>query len=147
MHNWFECKIRYDKMLDAGVTKTVTESYLIDALSFTEAEARAIEEMKPFISGEFTVSDIKRKKFSDTFFSESGDRYYNVRLYFITVDEKSGSKKRTNVNMLVQASSVDEAWDIVEVEMKKTMIDYWIVSVTETAIIDVFPYEKSDSDD
>ena len=142
MYNWFECKIRYDKMLDTGVTKTVTESYLIDALSFTEAEARAIEEMKPFISGEFTVSDIKRKKFSDTFFNESGDRYYNARLYFITLDEKSGSEKRTAVSMLVQASGVDEAWDIVDSEMKKTMIDYWIVGVTETAIMDVFPYEK-----
>ena len=75
-------------MTDNGVQRTVIESYLIDALSFTEAEARAIEEMQPFISGEFTVSDIKRKKFTETFFSESGDRYYNVRLYFITMGEK-----------------------------------------------------------
>ena len=147
MYNWFECKIRYDKMTDNGVQRTVTESYLIDALSFTEAEARAIEEMKPFISGEFGVANITRKKFSDTFFNESGDRYYNVRLAFIVLDEKSGSEKKQMVNFLVQASSVIEAAELTEVEMKKTMCDYVIVGVTETAIVDLFPYEKSDSDD
>ena len=145
MHNWFECKIRYDKMLDSGVQKTVTEPYLVDALSFTEAEARIIEEMKPFISGEFTVSDIKRVKFSDSFFNETGDRYYKAKLYFITLDEKSGSEKKTAINMLIQASELKEAVEVVETEMKKTMIDYSIAAVTETAIMDVFPYEKPTS--
>lgn len=140
MYNWFECKIKYDKMLETGMQKTVTEPYLVDALSFTEAEARIIEEIKPFISGEFSVSDIKRVKYSDTFFNESGDRYYKARLHFITLDEKSGAEKKTAVNMLVQASQLKESVEIVEAEMKKTMIDYAIASVTETAIMDVFPY-------
>ena len=142
MHTWFECKIRYDKMLDSGVQKTVTEPYLVDALSFTEAEARIIEEIKPFISGEFTVSDIKRVKFADSFFNETGDRYYKAKLYFITLDEKSGSEKKTAINMLIQASELKEAVEIVETEMKKTMIDYSIAAVTETAIMDVFHYAK-----
>ncbi len=142
MYNWFECKVRYDKTLDTGMIKTVTEPYLVDALSFTEAEARIIEEMKPYISGEFTISDIKRVKFSDTFFNESGDRYYKARLYFITLDEKSGAEKKTAVNMLVQASTVKETVEIVDAEMKKTMIDYTIASVTETPLMDVFPYSK-----
>ncbi len=120
--------------------KTVTEPYLVDALSFTEAEARIIEEIKPFISGEFSVSDIKRVKYSDSFFNETGDRYYKARLHFITLDEKSGAEKKTAVNMLVQASELKEAVEIVETEMKKTMIDYAFASVTETAIMDVFPY-------
>ena len=140
MYNWFECKIKYDKMLETGMQKTVTEPYLVDALSFTEAEARIIEEIKPFISGEFSVSDIKRVKYSDSFFNETGDRYYKARLHFITLDEKSGAEKKTAVNMLVQASELKEAVDIVETEMKKTMIDYAFASVTETAIMDVFPY-------
>ncbi|ULB34914.1 MULTISPECIES: DUF4494 domain-containing protein [Proteiniphilum] len=140
MYNWFECKIKYDKMLETGMQKTVTEPYLVDALSFTEAEARIIEEMKPFISGEFSVSDIKRVKYTDSFFNETGDRYYKAKLYFITLDEKSGSEKKTAVNMLVQASTLRETVDIVETEMKKTMIDYDIASVAETAIVDVFPY-------
>ena len=67
----------------------------MDALSFTEAEARIIEEIKPFISGEFSVSDIKRVKYSDSFFNETGDRYYKARLHFITLDEKSGAEKKT----------------------------------------------------
>ena len=138
MYNWFECKVRYDKTLDAGMIKTVTEPYLVDALSFTEAEARILEEMKPFISSEFAVSDIKRVRFSDTFFNETGDRYYKAKLYFLTLDEKSGSEKKTAVNMLVQAKTLKEAVEIVETEMKKTMIDYSLASVTETAIIDVF---------
>ncbi|NLD24243.1 MAG: DUF4494 domain-containing protein [Bacteroidales bacterium] len=140
MYNWFECKLRYDKMLDTGIQKTVTEPYLVDALSFTEAEARIIEEIKPYISGEFTISDIKRAKFSDTFFNETGDRYFRAKLYYITLDEKSGSEKKTAVNMLVQATLLKEAVEIIETEMKKTMIDYSIASVTETALMDVFPY-------
>ena len=147
MHNWFECKVRYDKMLDSGVQKTVTEPYLVDALSFTEAEARIIEEMKPFISGEFTISDIKRVKFTESFFNETGDRYYKAKLYFITLDEKSGAEKKTAINMLVQASELKEAVETVEAEMKKTMIDYTIAAVTETAIMDVFPYEKSNTNE
>ncbi len=145
MYNWFECKVRYDKTLDTGMIKTVTEPYLVDALSFTEAEARIIKEMTPFISGEFTVSDIKRVKFSDSFFNESGDRYYKAKLYFITLDEKSGSEKKTAVNMLVQASELKEAVEMVETEMAKTMVDYSIAAVTETAIMDVFPYESQEN--
>ena len=140
MYNWFECKLRYDKMLDTGIQKTVTEPYLVDALSFTEAEARIIEEIKPYISGEFTISDIKRARYSDTFFNETGDRYFRAKLYYITLDEKSGSEKKTAVNMLVQATILKEAVEIIETEMKKTMIDYSIASVTETALMDVFPY-------
>lgn len=132
--------MRYDKMLDTGIQKTVTEPYLVDALSFTEAEARIIEEIKPYISGEFTISDIKRVKYSDTFFNETGDRYFRAKLYFLTLDEKSGSEKKTAVNMLVQATLLKEAVEIIETEMKKTMIDYTIAAVTETALMDVFPY-------
>lgn len=140
MYNWFECKIKYDKMLETGMQKTVTDPYLVDALSFTEAEARIIEEIKPYISGEFSVSDIKRVKYTESFFNETGDRYFKARLFFITLDEKSGAEKKTGINMLVQATLLKEAVEIVEEEMKKTMIDYTFASVTETAIMDVFPY-------
>src|SRR5690554_7721099 len=123
MYNWFECKLRYDKMLETGMQKTVTEPYLVDALSFTEAEARIIEKIRPYISGEFTVSDIKRVKYSDSFFNETGDRYYKAKLYFITLDEKSGSEKKTAVNMLVQALKLKEAVRIIRVKIKRTMLD------------------------
>ena len=147
MHNWFECKVRYDKTQENGVIKTVTEPYLVDALSFTEAEERIVKEMEPFIGGVFSVSDIRRKKFAETILNENGDRYYNARLAFITLDEKSGSEKKTAVNMLVQASSLREAMDIVEGEMAQTMVDYQFMAISETAIMDIFPYSAEEKED
>ena len=92
MHTWFLCKIRYEKVMENGMQKKVTEPYLVDALSFTEAEARIIEEVTPFISGEFTVSDISRAHYSEIFTSEedSADKWFAGRLAFTTLDEKSG---------------------------------------------------------
>ena len=106
LHNWFETKVRYSKMGENGTEKMVTEPFLFDALSFTEAEARIIEEITPYISGEFTVSDIKRAKYSEIFFSEedAADRWFKCKVAFITLDEKSGAEKKTSTNMLVQAS-------------------------------------------
>ena len=147
MYNWFECKVRYDKTQENGVIKTVTEPYLVDALSFTEAEERIVKEMEPFIGGVFSVSDIRRKKFAETILNENGDRYYNARLAFITLDEKSGSEKKTAVNMLVQASSLREAMDIVEGEMAQTMVDYQFMAISETAIMDIFPYSAEEKED
>lgn len=140
MHNWFQCNVNFEKMLENGMQKKVTELYLVDALSFTEAEARIIEEIKPFISGEFTVTDIKRARLSELFFKENGDRYYKVKVYFITLDEKSGAEKRTGAKMLVQANTLKEAITILEERMKGTMSDYVLASVSETQIMDVFPF-------
>ena len=97
MHTWFEGKIRYEKVAENGMNKKVTEPYLVDALSFTEAEARFIEEVTPFITGEFTVTDIKRANYSEIFPSEeeAADKWYKCKLYFITIDDKSGAEKKT----------------------------------------------------
>lgn len=141
MHNWFQCNVNFDKILENGMQKRVTEPYLVDALSFTEAEARIIEEIKPFISGEFTVSDIKRARLSELFFNENGDRYYQCKVYFITLDEKSGAEKRTSAKMLVQANNLKEAISVLEEGMKGTMADYTIASISETQIMDVFPFD------
>ena len=100
MHNWFECKVSFEKIMENGAQKKVTEPYLVDALSFTEAEARIIEEIRPFVSGEFTVTDIKRARLSELFFNENGDRFYKIKVYFITLDEKSGAEKKTAAQML-----------------------------------------------
>jgi len=90
---WFECKVRYDRMQENGAVKKVNEPYLVDALSFTEAESRIIEEMTPFISGEFSISAVKKTKISEIFTDESGDRYYMVKVNFITLDEKKWCRK------------------------------------------------------
>ena len=128
MYNWFECKIRYEKLTENGITKKVTEPYLVDALSFTEAESRIIEEITPFISGEFTVADIKRANYSEIFPSdaEADDKWFKCKLYFITLDEKSGVEKKSATNILVQASDLREAVKNLDEGMKGTMADYVI---------------------
>lgn len=125
------------------MNKKVTEPYLVDALSFTEAEARIIKEMEPFISGEFTVSGVKRAKYSELFPSDedAADRWYKCKLYYITLEEKSGCEKRTPTNILVQAADIRDAIAKLDEGMKGTMADYVIASVTETAIMDVYTYE------
>lgn len=139
MHNWFECKVSFEKIMENGAQKKVTEPYLVDALSFTEAEARIIEEIRPFVSGEFTVTDIKRARLSELFFNENGDRFYKIKVYFITLDEKSGAEKKTAAQMLAQASNLKDAIAVLEDGMKGTLADYTIASVTETQLMDVFP--------
>ena len=145
MHTWFECKIRYEKVMENGMNKKVTEPYLVDALSFTEAEARIIEEMTPFISGEFTVSDIKRANYSELFPSEeeAADR---CKLIFITLDEKSGAEKKTSTQVLVQAADLRDAVKKLDEGMKGTMADYQIALVSETPLMDVYPYSAEPND-
>lgn len=138
MANWFECKVRYDKVQDNGSVKKVNEPYLVDALSFTEAEARIIEEQTPFISGDFSVSAVKRTKISEIFYDEGGDRWYMVKVAFITIDEKSGVEKKTNTFILVQATDFKNAVENFTKGMADTMADYEIVSIAETPLMDVY---------
>ena len=140
MHNWFETKISYEKEVEGGMMKKVTEPYLVDALSFTEAEARIIKEMTPFMSGEFTVANIKRANYTEVFEDETGDRWYRAKVVFITIDEKSGAEKKSASNMLVQALSMHQALENLDKGMKGTMADYEIASITETMLMDIFPY-------
>ena len=137
MANWFECKVKYEKLQENGAVKKVSEPYLVDALSFTEAEARITEEVSPFISGDFTVSAVKRTKIAEVFW-QGGDRWYLVKVGFITIDEKTAAEKRSTSLILVQASNFKEAFEHFEEGMKGTMADYEIVSFTETPLMDVY---------
>ena len=141
---WFECKIRYEKVMEDGLQKKVTEQYVVDALSFSEAEERIIEEMSSYISGEFDVTDIKKAAYKEIFFSEDemADRWFKAKLQFITIDEKTEKEKRSSVTYLVQAGSLKGAVANVESVMGTTMIDYVIASVAETQLMDVFEYGK-----
>ncbi|MDE6329778.1 MAG: DUF4494 domain-containing protein [Muribaculaceae bacterium] len=136
---WFECKVRYDKMQENGVVKRVNEPYIVDALSFTEAESRIIEEIKPYISGDFTISAVKKTKIAEIFFDQTGDRFYHVKYNIITLDEKSGAEKRTTVLNLVQASDFDSALSNFQEGMKGTMADFEVAAIIETQVMDVFP--------
>lgn len=137
---WFECKVRYERMTE-GTVKKVNEPYLVDALTFTEAEARIIEKITPFISGDFTISAVKKTRISEIFFDDRGDKYYMVKVNFITVDDKTGAEKKTANFMLVQASDFADSLKKFEEGMKGTMADYEIASITETPIMDVFPLQ------
>jgi hypothetical protein len=141
MHNWFECKIKYEKTAEEGKIVKVNEAYLVDALSFTEAEARIIEEMRPFISGEFTVANIRRAKINEMFFNENGDKWYRAKVMFVTLDEEKGVEKRTPVTMLVQANDIKEALTGITEGMQGSMADYDIAMITETTIMDVYKYD------
>ncbi|MDD6701490.1 MAG: DUF4494 domain-containing protein [Bacteroidales bacterium] len=135
---WFECKVRYDKMQENGMVKKVNEPYLVDALTFTEAESRIIEEMKPYISGEYSISSEKKTKISEIFYHEGGDRYYLVKAAFISYDNKTDTEKKSISQILVQACDLEEALNNFNEGMKGTVDDYTIVSIAETAIMDIF---------
>ena len=141
--NWFEVKMRYDKVHEDGYEKKVTESYVVDALSCGEAEKTAIEFLGSYVSGEIQVVNINPMKFQEVFFNEqeSCDRYYKAILQFITIDEKTEREKHTQVYYLVQASSFDNCKDTIRTIMDGTMIDYQIASVSETKVIDVIEHE------
>lgn len=139
MSQWFETKVKYDKtMLDTGAIKSVTEPYLVDALSFTEAEARITKEMEPFVSGELTVTAVRKVRFEDVLYHEGGDRWYKVKINMITIDEKTGTEKRSASFSLVQASEFKLALDYFLEAMKSVLFDFEIVNITEMAYIDVF---------
>lgn len=144
--NWFICKIRYEKVMEDGLQKKVTEQYVVDALSFTEAEARIIEEMSQYISGEIEVVEIDRCVFKEIFFSdeETADKWYKSKVHFITIDEKTNKEKRTAVYYLVHGSSLENARKNIDEVMGGTMIDYVISGVNETKIMDVFEHVASD---
>lgn len=138
MANWFECKVRYDKMMENGLVKKVNEPFLVDALSFTEAEARIIKERTPFISGDFSISAVKRTKISEIFWDDNADKWYLVKVAFITIDEKTAVEKKTTTLILVAGNSLKEAYETFMEGMKGTMADFEVQSIAETPIMDVY---------
>ena len=122
----------------------MTEHYVVDALSFTEAESAILEEMKVYISGDYKITDIKPAAYHEIFFSDmdKDDKWYKAKLMFITLDEKSGKEKRSAVTYLVQASTLPAAVKNITDVMGGTMIDYEIANVAETQIMDVFEHDS-----
>lgn len=140
---WFECKVRFDKMMENGSVKRVTEAYLVDALSFTEAESRIIQEQTPFISGDMTIPAIKKTNIAEIFPDDTADKWWLVKFNTITIDEKTGKERRSPVYVMVQADSQQGATDTFNKGMKGTMADYEIEKVAETKIMDVYPAKLS----
>lgn len=147
---WFETKVKYQKTMEDGSEKVVSEAYVVDALSFTEAESAIIDEMSVYVSGELKVSGIGKAGYGEIFFSDvdDDDKWYKAKLQFITIDEKSEKEMRSNVTYLVQAKSLARALRYIDEVMGKTMIDYDVVGLNETKLMDVFehhvPNEKKE---
>lgn len=143
---WYECKVKYRKTHESGEQKITTEIYLLDAISFTEAESRITEEMAAYTSEEFIITNIKVANLSEIHPFENSDRWFKSKVSLIALDEKSGKEKKTNIYMLVQANDVKEAFENTTQAMDNTMGDYSIPAITESPILDVFPYFSGEED-
>lgn len=143
---WFECKIRYEKTMEDGLPKKVSEVYVVDALSFSEAEERIIEEMSSYISGEIEIVDVKIAPYREIFFADDNlaDQWFKAKLSFITIDERTDKEKRTSMMYLVNAGNISSAINNIGEVMSGTMIDYVTTSISATKIFDVFEYKKKD---
>jgi hypothetical protein len=140
MNKYFEAKIKYRKTNEQGVSKVVTEAYLLDAISFTEAESRINEEIKQYIGEEFKVTNIRVTNYSEVHPQEDADSWFKSKVTLFSYDEESGKEQKTNIYLLVQANDTKEAYDKTIVAMKSTMGEYSIPAVSLTNIVDFFPY-------
>ncbi len=140
MNTWFECTAKYIKMDETGHEKKASETYLLDAISFTEAESRIYKELQTMVSGEFTVSKISKTRISEIIPSDTGDRWYKAKVAFITVDEESGKEKRVVQSILVYSTNIKDAYDQIIEAMQGMMADFEISGINESTILDVFPY-------
>ena len=144
MNYWFECKVSYERQADSMGMKKVSESYLVDALSFTEDREERRVGIRPFVSvGELEVVNIRRARIAELFLNEEAedDRYFRAKVNFITVDEKSGSEKKTSATMIVKSDSLPNAVTELKAQLDSQMASYEIAAVTDTQILDVFQYE------
>ncbi len=145
MNTWFECKVKYETVDEqTGKEKKVNLPYLIDAVSYTEAESRIHAEMEQYVRGEFSVPSIKKANYTDLFFYDDGDKWYKCKVVFVSIDEKAGKEKKVSNQMLVLASDLKEAYERINQSMNGMTVDFDITAIIESNIADVFPYFKDE---
>lgn len=142
MNRYFECGIRYEKQLENGMQKKVTEQYIVDALSFTEAEQRITKEMGCYINGDFEVVTEKITNYSEVIPSDNAeaDRWYKVKINIVTIDERTDKEKKNAVYYLIQAKDIDDARRMTNKFMEGSVLDWDCEAVQETKVMDVFFY-------
>ena len=141
MTTWFECKVKYTKINENnGKDERVTEPYLLDAISFAEAEKRIAEQMESMVSGEFSIKDIKKANYSDVFNYEAGDRWFKCKVLYVDIDEASGKEKKTSNYMLILADNVEHAYERLHESLADMIVPFEVPSIVESPIMDVFPY-------
>lgn len=144
MNNWFETTAKYIKMDENGRERKASETYLLDAITFSEAETRIFKELQTMVSGEFIVTKIAKTNICEIIPSEFGDRWYKAKVSFITIDEEMGKEKRVAQFVLVFSNSPKEASDQITEAMQGMMADFEISSISESNILDVFPYSADE---
>ncbi|WP_372774934.1 DUF4494 domain-containing protein [Mangrovibacterium sp.] len=144
MQTWFEVKVKYVKVDQDGRERKVGESYLVDAVSFTDAEARIIQQMQQIIRGEFQIDNIKKSNIVEIYPAESGEFWYKARIAIVTIDEKAGKEKKVNNYFLVAADDFKEALQRLEEGLSYILVPYHTTSMTLSNIVDVFPYFADD---
>ncbi|TAJ15344.1 DUF4494 domain-containing protein [Marinilabiliaceae bacterium JC017] len=148
MQNLFECKVKYLKIDEqSGQQKKVSETYLVDAVSFTEAESRIHTEMETMISGDFTVTNLRKANYAEIFPFDDGDRWYKSKVSFVSIDEEAGKEKKVSNQILVLACDVKDAYDKINEGMSGMTVDFDINMIAESPILDFFPYFKEEGEE
>ena len=146
MQTWFESKVKYKKVLESGSEQMVTENFLLDAVSFTDAETRMIRKMQEMVKGgEFMVVDIKKSKIAEIFSFDDGEWWYKVTVNMVTVDEEAGREKKLRAYYLIMADNINEALNRLDESLSYLVIPYVVTAIAVSTIVDVFPYEPSES--
>lgn len=143
-NNYFVVKVKYIKQLENGAFKRVTEPYLVAGFSFTDAEASIYENLGSVIRGEFTVTDIKRVEYHDIFDETNGcaDKYFVAKICYDNVDVDSDKSKKITNSFLIGASNIEEATEIVKKELSTLLVDYKIIAINESPIVEIFPIKE-----
>ena len=147
MQTWFECKVKYVKVDQDGRERRVSESYLVDAVSFTDAETRMIEQMQQLVrGGEFHIDNIKKSNIIEIFPHENGEYWYKARIGIVTIDEKAGKEKKINNYFLVAADDFKQALQRLEEGLSYILVPYHTTAMSLSTVVDVFPYFKDEVD-
>ncbi len=143
MNSYFEVGVRYDKTMEDGAVRKVTENYLVEAVSFTEAEKRATQEMEAYISGDFRVVTEKITNIAEIVTTDdvTADKFYKVKHSLITINEKTLKEKKQAQYIIIQASSVDDARNRYMQHIKDWLVDVVLEAVSETKYMDYFPFK------
>ena len=143
LSTWFECKVKYTKVSESGNEEAVTEVFLFDAVSYTEAEARTIKEMQSMVKGgQFSIQEIKKTKLSEIFAFFVGEWWYKVTVNLVTIDEEAGKEKKLKAYYLVMADDIKEALGRLDESLGYLVIPFVVSAVAVSNIVDVFPYEE-----
>jgi hypothetical protein len=146
MQTWFESKVKYMKVSQSGSETMVTENFLLDAVSYTDAETRIIRQMQQSVKGgEFTIVDIKKSRIAEVFPFENGEWWFKATINLVTIDEEAGKEKKLRTYYLIMADDIKEALDRLDESLSFLVIPYVVSSLTVSTIVDVFPYVPADS--